>query len=384
MPPVSRTIGPLHFEDLEPHRFEDLVRQLAYGFRSWRLLEPTGRLGADEGIDIRGIELLPQSGNERPEPYSDSDDDPPPDLLEREWVIQCKRERSITPARINGILKAALQNRTVHGFILAAACDFSLKTRAAFRRESVAFGAQEFYMWGKADLEDMLFRPENDHLLFAYFGVSLVVRRRDARTSLRAFLAAKRKAVRVFGSGRGDTWAEVLVRSVDEKIGYPSQADQPALMRVLMLRGHEPEGLRFELGRFAAFLSDDREQWDAALAMKQRTWGQTPWLSDDEQESRIEEYNAIAEVWNSFPEPNQAWLVIERLLRYERIVDIDIEGDRIASMPHVFIDDTPPGAWAPWEWSYLQPTGQTWGTVGCDDAKRIAKFPEQYRQYPRA
>lgn len=31
---TTRTIGPLHFEDLDPKRFEDLVRQLAYPIRS--------------------------------------------------------------------------------------------------------------------------------------------------------------------------------------------------------------------------------------------------------------------------------------------------------------------------------------------------------------
>lgn len=30
---TSRTIGPLHFEDLDPKRFEDLIRQLAYEFK---------------------------------------------------------------------------------------------------------------------------------------------------------------------------------------------------------------------------------------------------------------------------------------------------------------------------------------------------------------
>jgi hypothetical protein len=47
-PRPGRTIGQLHFEDLEPHRFEDLVRQLVYGFRDWVALEPLGRTGADE------------------------------------------------------------------------------------------------------------------------------------------------------------------------------------------------------------------------------------------------------------------------------------------------------------------------------------------------
>ena len=54
-----KTIGPLHFEDLEPHRFEDLVRQLAYDFRSWRDIEAVGRRGVDEGIDIRATEIVP-------------------------------------------------------------------------------------------------------------------------------------------------------------------------------------------------------------------------------------------------------------------------------------------------------------------------------------
>jgi len=50
----SRTINPLHFEDLEPHRFEDLARQLVYDFRAWAGLEATGRSGADEGNRKRG------------------------------------------------------------------------------------------------------------------------------------------------------------------------------------------------------------------------------------------------------------------------------------------------------------------------------------------
>ncbi|NYG46218.1 hypothetical protein GGD67_003689 [Bradyrhizobium sp. IAR9] len=49
----TKTTGPLHFEDLEPHRFEDLVRRLLYDFRQWRELEATGRTGSDEGFDAR-------------------------------------------------------------------------------------------------------------------------------------------------------------------------------------------------------------------------------------------------------------------------------------------------------------------------------------------
>jgi hypothetical protein len=81
-PKVSRTINPLHFEDLEPHRFEDLIRQLAYGFRNWLRLEATGRLGADEGMDVRGLEMVVPRGDSQTEANGGTEDDeavlPPP------------------------------------------------------------------------------------------------------------------------------------------------------------------------------------------------------------------------------------------------------------------------------------------------------------------
>lgn len=58
MAQATRTMNPLHFEDLEPHRFEDLVRQLIYDYRQWKTLEATGRTGGDEGIDIRAVERM--------------------------------------------------------------------------------------------------------------------------------------------------------------------------------------------------------------------------------------------------------------------------------------------------------------------------------------
>lgn len=79
-PRPGRTISQLHFEDLEPHRFEDLVRQLAYGFRDWVALEPLGRSGSDEGIDIRGIERV-QGGRQD----EGSSEDPGEGQCPAEW-----------------------------------------------------------------------------------------------------------------------------------------------------------------------------------------------------------------------------------------------------------------------------------------------------------
>ncbi len=55
-PKVTRTYGPIHFEDLDPHRFEDLIREMIYDYKDWQSIEAMGRSGSDEGFDIRGKE----------------------------------------------------------------------------------------------------------------------------------------------------------------------------------------------------------------------------------------------------------------------------------------------------------------------------------------
>ena len=88
MPPTIRTIGPLHLEDLEPHRFEDLIRQLSYDFRPWISIEPTGRTGADDGYDARAFERVDVQ-----EEHEEEEDAGPP--RSRVWLIQCKREKQV-------------------------------------------------------------------------------------------------------------------------------------------------------------------------------------------------------------------------------------------------------------------------------------------------
>jgi len=92
---VTRTLGPIHFEDLDPHRFEDLIRQLAYDFRQWQSIESTGRGGADDGFDVRAYEVLPAA-----EPTTDDEGEQevaPHPMEGNLWMIQCKRERELGP-----------------------------------------------------------------------------------------------------------------------------------------------------------------------------------------------------------------------------------------------------------------------------------------------
>ena len=224
MPEATRTVNPLHFEDLEPHRFEDLVRQLTYGFRSWHSIEAVGRKGSDEGIDIRAVErVYLQDKGERLEEAELQEEEmgevAPIPVEDRVWFIQCKREQRMGPSRVQKVTEENLSGfqESPDAYVLAAACDFSKSARDAFREVVVAYNLEDFYLWGKAELEDMLFRPRNDHLLFAYFGISLQVKRRSMKSEARARLTTKRKLVRALGGIRSAHFDPVLIRDPEDE-----------------------------------------------------------------------------------------------------------------------------------------------------------------------
>jgi hypothetical protein len=211
----TTTVNPLQFEALEPRRFEDLVRQLLYGFRPWRSLEATGRLGADDGFDIRGWECLEGTVDDVGEIEAPGSD--------RVWLVQCKRERSIGPTKLMRYLEGigSAQHESLNGLIFVACADFSKRSRDEFRQWCAAAGIQEFHLWGKAELEDQLFQPHNDSLLFAYFGLSLTIRRRSEQARLRAQTTIKRKLERAL-----DGKQDVLIRdAADDQYPYTGDKD---------------------------------------------------------------------------------------------------------------------------------------------------------------
>jgi hypothetical protein len=240
-----RTIGPLHLEDLEPHRFEDLIRQLLYDFRPWRALESTGRSGADEGFDARGWEAVRPATVESERAGDEEEEDIPESVGEdRVWLIQCKREKVIGPKKLMSYLDDIPEEERgkPYGIVFAAACDFSKNARDAFRERTREFGFSEAYLWGKGEIEDQLFQPKNDHLLFAYTGISLQTRRRSMKTQVRARLAAKRKANRVL-----ESYVAVLIRdATDER--YPHLDPDTSLPRI--------ERGRWKVARYDACKAD--------------------------------------------------------------------------------------------------------------------------------
>lgn len=340
MPHVTRTIGPLHLEDLEPHRFEDLVRQLVYDFRRWQSLEATGRQGSDDGFDARAYEIDVDSG-----PLENEEDTPfETDTINtgRLWLIQCKRERSIGPAKIEKYLRELPGPEDgVYGLLFAAACDFSKTTRDRCYAMARDRGFSEVHLWGKAEIEDALFQPKNDHLLFAYFGLSLQVRRRSLQTRIRARLATKKKCLRVLHPHQ----SVLVIDASDERYPYPDPGEerpwqQRRRWQVWQFGEVTSRGITVLLERSFAYVADDQVTWDRVDTVNDaREVHDNPWLSRDR--DRFAESHAVRAAamtqWDAFPEANRAWYEVEGHIPFDTILAIDEDGDPHFHGPHIYV-----------------------------------------------
>lgn len=384
---ASRTLNPLHFEDLEPHRFEDMVRQLLYDFRPWRSLEATGRLGGDDNFDVRGLEVVvntadAEADEENQDGRSDDSDG------SRVWLIQCKRERTIGPKKLVSYLDEILESeRTgLYGIIFAAPCEFSKKSHDDFRMWCHANGLSECYLWGKAALEDMLLQPKNDHLLFAYFGFSLAIRQRSQKTRLRSISAIKRKLKKVM---ENNSLLEVLIRdAADDKYPFLDDGDLAAppqerknRWRIMRLKELSFRGLGVVYRRYFAFQSSVNQDWDVANAFNDEErdeqfdeWNGIPW------ESRSER-TKVFEFWESLPKHERAWIEVIGYIKYEDIIEVDEIGDEITKHPHVFVNwraDASHPFYA--NVTVLETIGFIHNTIYIRLDDRIKRFPDHMRK----
>jgi len=346
---VTRTTNPLHFEDLDPHRFEDLVRQLIYDFRNWLYLEALGRSGADDDIDIRGVERSFESAP-MPEDEEDEMDEPIEHRVignEHSWFIQCKRHKELGPAEVSKILDDGPLSHEPrpYGYILAAACDFSKTSRDLFHATLAEAGFEEHHIWGRAELEDMLFLPKNDHLLFAYFGISHRIRRRSIKTLTRARLATKRRLAKVFDGILGEGFHMVMVRDPADDtypwVGDPREFMANPLWRYWELQSHNPpDHVAFVTARYHAFMNWESLEWDiwehydAAFRPFPEIFGIDRELFDPGDLSTLLD----AFVALRIPEENRAWVFELRPIHYDRILAVDDIGDVYNDAPHLLVD----------------------------------------------
>lgn len=386
-PTPARTTGPLHFEDLEPHRFEDLVRRLAYDFRPWTQLEATGRSGSDDGFDARGFEPVRQvSTATRDEPSEVSEETDTEPSAQRIWLIQCKREKTITPKKLGQYLDAIEPDTAsaLYGIVFAAACEFSKAARDLFRARTRAMGVAEAHLWGRGELEDMLYQPKNDDVLFTFFGVSLRIRRQSAAAEVRRRLVVKRKALRLLDGKFG---IEVLIRDgSDERYPYPDDtAEGPDARRwsVYRYEGCHHDGLHFLRDRCLAFIDDDGKAWDFAEGMNDACPHDNPWRTEGDRR-RIEAHDSARQIcmpfWDALPAQNKAWLENFFVLPYEDVIDIDENGDEWFHGPHIYVAEFSPQR-GPFR-DYVRIKLATVSQFGSrnadpDPAKRVQRFPRE-------
>jgi hypothetical protein len=379
---TTRTLNPLPFQDLETRRFEDLVRQLAYDFRAWKLLEPTGRGGSDDGMDIRGIEQVDTERSDDPE---DEDEPGVPVRDERLWVFQCKREKSIGPKELRKYVAESVPDKASapYGLVLAAACDFSKKARDAFRAEVVTRGVKEFYLWGKADLEDMLFQPKNDPLLFAYFGLSLQPRRRTLRTHLRSLIATKKQVRSVFKESyeNRNTHQTFVIRDPNNDT-YPKphqEGERPGWL-LYRIQGEDVElGAVVIWHEHPAWVSSDGKQWDAIesadFALMHARSDIRSARNRFDNEDNDPTLEAGRGFWNEYVGDSQrATLKVVRVVPWDRILAIDPHGDESHPVPHLFVEfDQETGPFNELEYAWLVPSWYDGGGRPMPRASRVTR-----------
>ena len=326
--PVSRTINPLHFEDLEPHRFEDLVRQLIYDYKKWRQLEACGMSGGDNGFDIRGWEVIECSSDESSGGHIHSNNF----FKDNIWLIQCKREKQINPKKIKKYLDAILEKNKIYGLIFVAACNFSEKVRQIFRESCIHHELEGFHLLGKSELEDLLFLPKNDHLLFAYFGISLTIHRRSLKTNINAKLSTKRKVEKLLSEHKS---LSVLLRDPNAS-NYPYKITSPGIKNQWELynyiRADALGGLYFLIGEYFAYHDKNSDQWDylEQYANKKIITSYRIRNSEDKKPSE--------ELWKQQEEDTKAYFALLGFISYESIIAIDERGDNAHDMPHIYVE----------------------------------------------
>ena len=187
--------------------------------------------------------------------------------------------------------------------IFAAACDFSKSSRDACRNWCRERGLQEVHVWGKAEIEDQLYQPKNDHLLFAYFGISLQIRRQSLTSQLRRTTTLKRKIKRHLDDS-GWLGQVCLIRDPSDE-SFPhadgkSLLDGGFLWRPYYVKGVGTHGLRVVLRCHHGYLDTTTGEWDIATALDRSIPHEVNeyWPS---REPRVERGAGVIERWTTLP-----------------------------------------------------------------------------------
>ena len=293
---VTQTTNPLHFEDLEPHRFEDLCYQIVYRMKDWLHCNNLGACGSDNGIDIRAIEVS-QEGAERVHHF------------------QCKRQRSIVKSELEAIIDDyCARNEPPFRYYLVLGCKISKKNLDSVQEYGKKHGIDPVIVWDASYLEAVLCF-EHPNLLNRFFGIqpngeteaqSALIRKRIAmeermrKDFLKAFTHLSSAARIELGQ---KPWlkfkySDVIIRSIFDN-NYPIMRDDGHGYTRAEVYDFSHEGL---LVRTMPFKTHARYRRQG-----------TPC-----------EYSGTLEVVGCVP--------------FERIVEYKMDGDEFYACPHLFCE----------------------------------------------
>lgn len=386
MPTVSKTMGPIHFEDLDPHRFEDLIRQLIYDWKDWQSIEATGRGGSDEGFDIRAWERTKEITNKDEEDETSEGVHPMEGNL---WMIQGKREKELGPSEVKKIItNTVLEKSPPYGYILIAPVNFTKKSYDIFREELRKKGVMEFYLWGRAELEDMLHQPKNDHILFTFIGVSLVARKRSRTTEVKFAINNKNKLLRVLGEGNNnaDMFKSVLLRDFNDG-KYPWEEkykdfDKKPRWAEHIVKNFHPYGIMVSISKRYAYIDTEKKEWDFTRVVDLINRETERERSQDDQEYN-KNRDKVEDFWKHLPRRNQATLSNKGIVLFDDMLIIDDKGDVIFNFPHIFVDFQYDEGPFKAKWSYLKGDGQVIELGEDDGYKKISIFPQVFPKIKR-
>lgn len=299
------SIAKLHFDDLDPLRFEDLSLAMVYRLRRWSKIHHYGRKGNDDGIDIFAEEEL-ESG------------------AIRTWFIQCKRYKSITKRELKNIIDEVIVKNPIipDVFLLVIACDITKKTIEYFIEYANEKGIKSPQIWAASIIETKLY-TENHDLLFAFFGVNLNATKNNRIETIKRNIKMKHRmrgdfiknqidpSVTIRSPYKKFAYTEAIIHSVDDYT-YPKVDD-----KTMGISGwFRVELYNFYFNGLEVIISIEKAIID----------GEGYWdIVHYDDESSLDKYQS-SKVY-----------VVGRI-PFENIVEYDLSGDDFYNCPHIYCD----------------------------------------------
>jgi len=240
---------------------------------------------------------------------------------------------------------------------------------------------QEFHLSGRAELEDMLYMPKNDRILFAFFGVSLASKKRTRVTEIRTVVNNKNKLWSILSTGGDDfesfAEAHVLIRDVNDT-RYPNKEDCPGFDNLPRWKEYiacefRAEGVRFHIREHFAYLNLEKKEWDCTPVID-LLYRESEGRGDDG-DGLLELRRRVSDFWEHLPRANQARFIIDGIVLYERFAFIDKIGDPRYKFPHLYVEY---GSHGPFDghWKFITPNPTTF--VSPEGYSRIEIFPKEF------